>query len=123
MKTTFALAVLSCIALSGCQSSTTIISPPESSLQSYISDLSCDASYQCKVIGVGERAACGGPSKYLVFSTKSLDEEVVDRLAAEETAKERILNERNEIQDSCKQVLPIQSLCVKNACQSFPIGN
>ena len=77
----------------------------------------------CKVIGVGERAACGGPSKYLVFSTKSLDEETVERLAAEETAKEKILNERNEIQDSCKQVLPIQSLCVKNACQSFPIGN
>jgi len=116
-------ALLALLLLSGCQSSPNAKQPDKTSIQTYVSDLSCTASYQCKVIGIGERAACGGPSRYIVFSTKTVNESEVERLAEAETAREQILNENRVTEDSCKQVLPIQSLCIKNVCESFPINN
>jgi altronate dehydratase len=116
-------ALLAILLLSGCQSSPNAKQTDKTSIQTYVSDLSCTASYQCKVIGIGERPACGGPSRYIVFSTKTVNESEVERLAEAETAREQILNENRVTEDSCKQVLPIQSLCIKNVCESFPINN
>ena len=123
MKTVLGSVVLVLLMLSGCQSLPEDKNKTLGSIQKYVTDLSCDASFQCKVIGIGERAACGGPSRYIVYSTKNVDEAELERLAAAETAKERILNESVASEDSCKQVLPIQSLCIKNTCGTFPVNN
>jgi hypothetical protein len=123
MKTVIGSAVIAFLMLSGCQSSQQNLDTSSDSIQSYVADLSCDASFQCKVIGVGERRACGGPSRYVVFSTKTVDENELERLVAAETSKEQLLNEALSGEETCKQVLPIQSLCIRNKCESFPISN
>ncbi|MEQ3512564.1 hypothetical protein ABMY35_04195 [Pseudoalteromonas sp. BZB3] len=123
MKTVLALVISILLMLSGCQSPAGTQFEESNTLKAYVADLSCDASFQCKVIGVGERAACGGPSNYVVFSTKNVDENEVERLADAETTQERILNERQPPDETCKQVLPIQSLCIKSKCESFTISN
>ena len=123
MKTVLALVTSTLVILSGCQSSKGTQLEQSSSLKAYVADLSCNASFECKVIGVGERAACGGPSSYVIFSTKNTDEKEVERLADVETAQERILNEKQPPDETCKQVLPIQSLCIKSKCESFTISN
>lgn len=123
MKTVLALVTSTLVMLSGCQSSKGTQLEQSNSLKAYVADLSCNASFECKVIGVGERAACGGPSNYVMFSTKNTDEKEVERLADVETAQERILNEKQPPDETCKQVLPIQSLCIKNKCESFTISN
>ena len=123
MKTVLALVTSTLVMLSGCQSSKGTQLEQSNSLKAYVADLSCNASFECKVIGVGERAACGGPSNYVIFSTKNTDEKEVERLADVETAQERILNEKQPPEETCKQVLPIQSLCIKNKCESFTISN
>tara|TARA_Y100000588_G_C14114568_1_gene864518 strand:- start:38 stop:409 length:372 start_codon:yes stop_codon:yes gene_type:complete len=123
MKTVLALVTSTLVMLSGCQSSKGTQLEQSNSLKAYVADLSCNASFECKVIGVGERAACGGPSNYVIFSTKNTDEKEVERLADVETAQERILNEKQPPDKTCKQVLPIQSLCIKSKCESFTISN
>ncbi|KAF7767468.1 hypothetical protein PCIT_a4352 [Pseudoalteromonas citrea] len=110
--------------LGGCISTPMLTSSnnvPTQSLSELIEDTSCNASFQCKVLSVGERAACGGPSKYLVYSTKSVDEEQVEKLAEQVTMKEKILNQQQTQVDVCKQVLPIQALCIDNQCKAFTI--
>lgn len=123
MKTVIGSTVIALFMLSGCQTSQQNLGSSSDSILSYVADLNCDASFQCKVIGVGERRACGGPSRYVVFSTKTVDESEVERLAIAETKKEQLLNEALSDEDNCQQVLPIQSLCIRNTCESFPISN
>ncbi|RJE77357.1 hypothetical protein BGP78_08385 [Pseudoalteromonas sp. MSK9-3] len=110
--------------LGGCISTPMLTSSnntPTQSLSELIEDTSCSASFQCKVLSVGERAACGGPSQYLVYSNKSVDEEQVEKLAEQVTVKERIINQEQAQVDVCKQVLPIQALCINNQCKAFTI--
>jgi hypothetical protein len=90
-------------------------------LSELIADTSCDASFQCKILSVGERAACGGPSQYLVYSNKNIDEERVEALAQQVTIKEQLANQKQAQAEICKQVLPIQALCINNQCKSFTI--
>ena len=92
-------------------------------LDSYIADKSCDATFQCKVIPVGERLTCGGPSQYLIYSTKVNDEDKVLELVEQVTALEKESNKLLAPSDMCQQVLPIQSLCVSNTCEAFTIKN
>lgn len=113
------------ILLSAC-STTSLTGTTSSSaekLNSYIADKSCDATFQCKVIPVGERLACGGPSQYLIYSTKMSDEDKVLELAEQVTAQEKASNNLLAPSDICQQVLPIQSLCVSNTCEAFTIKN
>src|SRR5688572_25816000 len=47
-----------------------------------VADLSCDNSNQCKAVGIG-KMHCGGPSRYLNYSTKTVDEADLDVLVSE----------------------------------------
>ncbi|MBE0366708.1 hypothetical protein PAUR_a3769 [Pseudoalteromonas aurantia 208] len=89
------------------------------SLTTLIADKSCDASFQCKVLSIGERPACGGPSQYLIYSNKSLNEDLVEQTAAQVTKQEQMSNKQQTSVDVCKQVLPIQSLCINKKCEAF----
>lgn len=66
MKLAISLACIGTLiaALSGCEmtpSDATSRSNTAHTLTEIRAHLGCDASYQCKVIGVGERLTCGGP--------------------------------------------------------------
>ncbi|CAM4279630.1 hypothetical protein [Pseudoalteromonas byunsanensis] len=82
-------------------------------------DKSCDASYQCKVLEVGERLSCEGPSQYLIYSIKRTNEQKIAEVAAQITAQEHKANLEKAPQSSCQQVLPVIPLCIKQTCQSY----
>ncbi|MBQ4838978.1 hypothetical protein [Pseudoalteromonas luteoviolacea] len=114
---------LSLIFLAGCEAT---YSEPQSaqaksngSLEEIIADKGCDASFQCKVIAVGERLTCGGPSRYLVYSSRNVNEEEVERAAKMVTLAEQSQNKDKIASEICEPVLPVQALCISSTCQSI----
>lgn len=110
--------------VSGCMSTTestttgsASLDKSNSSLNELVQDTSCTASFQCKVLEVGQRA-CGGPSRYVVYSTLNTEQEKVEQLAQQINALEAENNKRNGLTD-CLPVLPVQALCISQTCQSF----
>ncbi|TMP23113.1 hypothetical protein CWB99_23530 [Pseudoalteromonas rubra] len=110
--------------LTGCsstQSTQATDNDDNQALSELVADKGCDASFQCKVIGVGERQTCGGPSQYVVYSVRNVDESQVERMALAITRQEHALNQQTPPSDVCKQVLPIQALCINSQCQAITL--
>lgn len=112
--------------LSGCASTATsgneqskTLSDLNYDLNNMVSNNSCTASFQCKVLEVGARA-CGGPSTYAVYSTLNTSQEEAEQLAQQITKQEKIQNKAQGLTD-CSPVLEVQSLCINHQCQSFDI--
>lgn len=112
--------------LSGCASTATssneqskTLSDLNYDLNNMVSNNSCTASFQCKVLEVGARA-CGGPSTYAVYSTLNTSQEEAEQLAQQITKQEEIQNKAQGLTD-CSPVLEVQSLCINKQCQSFDI--
>ncbi|WP_283709829.1 hypothetical protein [Pseudoalteromonas prydzensis] len=112
--------------VSGCMSTTestttgsASLDKSNSSLNELVQDTSCTASFQCKVLEVGQRA-CGGPSRYVVYSTLNTGQEKAEQLAQQINALEAENNKRNGLTD-CLPVLPVQALCISQTCQSFEL--
>ncbi|CAM4279668.1 hypothetical protein [Pseudoalteromonas byunsanensis] len=91
------------------------ISEIHDQLKSLTQDLSCDNSSQCHVEAVGKRA-CGGPSSYLVYSSKSASSEEVTELAKKITRYESSYNFENQIMSICEQLTRPSTQCVENKC-------
>ncbi|MBE3671633.1 hypothetical protein [Pseudoalteromonas distincta] len=115
----------SILLLSGCASTVTSneqsknLSDLNYDLSNMVSNNSCTASFQCKVLEVGARA-CGGPSKYAVYSTLNTSQEEAEQLSQQITKQEKIQNKAQGLTD-CSPVLEVQSLCINHQCQSFDI--
>ncbi|NOU53029.1 hypothetical protein HG263_21235 [Pseudoalteromonas sp. JBTF-M23] len=88
-------------------------------LDSLVADKACDASYQCKVLAVGERPSCKGPSQYIIYSTKRVNELKLNDIAKKITEQERFNNAKTSLQETCKPILPITPLCIKQQCQTY----
>jgi hypothetical protein len=123
IKTLMSVAVC-CSLLSGCE----LILPMQpvaveksqyDKLNELVADKSCDASYQCKVLEVGERPACEGPSRYIIYSSKQVNEQKIESIAASITAKEHAENQDKPTEDRCNQVIPVIPICIQNSCQPY----
>lgn len=120
----FSSLFVACYLLAGCQlsqSSTQIrsintINDAETTLAKVIADKSCDATYQCRVIAYGERA-CGGPSRFDIYSIKNSKQEEVEFLANEITQFEKAYNENAPEFSTCEHNPSPQSLCIANTCE------
>ena len=119
-KSYFILSLFSLV-LVGCQSTNQdslplkTINDAEERLEQAISDKNCDASFQCRVISYGERA-CGGPSRFDVYSIKISKQEEVEQYANEITSFERAFNQLNPSLSTCEHNLKPQTLCINNSC-------
>ncbi|KPV96899.1 hypothetical protein AN214_01360 [Pseudoalteromonas sp. P1-9] len=109
--------------LFGCQSNDfkregeiSTITDAETKLQKTIEDKSCDASYQCRVISYGERA-CGGPSRFDIYSIKTSKQEDIEFLATEITSFEQAYNQKNEAFSTCEHNPAPQTLCLNKKCE------
>ncbi|WP_105166569.1 hypothetical protein [Pseudoalteromonas sp. T1lg23B] len=91
------------------------ISKIHDQLKSLTQDLSCDNSSQCHVEAVGNRA-CGGPSSYLVYSSKSASSKEVTELAEKITEYESSYNAKNQIMSICEHLTRPSTQCVENKC-------
>jgi len=112
--------------VSGCMSTTestttgsASLDKSNSTLNELVQDTSCTASFQCKVLEVGQRA-CGGPSRYVVYSTLNTEQEKVEQLTQQINALEADNNKSNGLTD-CLPVIPVQALCINQTCQSFDL--
>lgn len=84
-------------------------------LDTLTADKSCDNSSQCQVTAVGDRA-CGGPSSYLIFSTKHNNATTVTQLADKITAAEKAYNLKNQVMSICEHLTKPSAQCVENKC-------
>lgn len=117
---------MSLLLLSGCNSTkpsgtnqNSSLSALNEQLNEIVSNNSCTASFQCKVLEVGARA-CGGPSKYVVYSTLKNSQEQAENIAQNITQQERQINDSPSASD-CSPVLKVHSLCIDAQCRTINV--
>ncbi len=91
------------------------ISSAHEQLKQLIDDPSCDNSSQCKVLPVGSRA-CGGPSSFIVYSSKTANTAEVEKLAKDITALEKQFNAANDMMSICQHLTAPGAQCSENTC-------
>ncbi|KPH56823.1 hypothetical protein [Pseudoalteromonas porphyrae] len=84
-------------------------------LKDLISDPQCDDHTQCKILAIGSRA-CGGPSSYVAYSTKSADEQEVLASAKQITSLESQFNAQTGMISICQHLTEPSAQCIENKC-------
>ncbi|MFB9245889.1 hypothetical protein IV454_11865 [Massilia antarctica] len=80
-----------------------------------IGDLACDNASQCRTLPVGSKA-CGGPAGYLPWSAKRSNGELLARLAAEQAAAEKKVNEKSGVMSTCSIEQDPGATCSAGKC-------
>jgi hypothetical protein len=65
-----------------------------------IGDAACDSDAQCRVIGIGARA-CGGPQRYVAWSTGATDEAALRDLVEADAVESRKEQEKARLSSTC----------------------
>ena len=91
------------------------IKTAKAELNTLITDKQCDTSTQCRISAVGSRA-CGGPSRFIVYSTKSASEKQVAALSDKITKLESSYNSQKGMMSICQHLTTPSTQCVENKC-------
>lgn len=91
------------------------IKTAKAELNTLITDTQCDTSTQCRISAVGSRA-CGGPSSFVVYSTKSASEKQVAALSDKITKLESSYNSQKGMMSICQHLTTPSTQCVENKC-------
>jgi hypothetical protein len=84
-----------------------------------IGDAPCDSNADCRVIGVGAKA-CGGPERYLPWSTRYTQQPELERLVGQHRELRRTQDVRDGRVSNCA-VTPVPAVaCVASRCQVQP---
>ena len=78
-------------------------------------DAACDSDAQCHTIGVGAKA-CGGPERYLAWSSKNGDGTRLRALVAEHAAARRAEDAKNGMMSTCSVVQDPGATCSAGHC-------
>lgn len=83
----------------------------------------CDNDSQCHTIGTGARA-CGGPERYLPWSSKQDDGAALRQLVARHAAMRRAEDQRDAMMSTCSVVSDPGASCRASRCtlNSSPPG-
>jgi hypothetical protein len=57
-------------------------------IESLVGDAACDADAQCRTIGIGHKP-CGGPTRYIAWSTLRTDAQALQAAVARQAAEQR----------------------------------
>lgn len=116
-------ALTALLTLSGCATATEPAPAPTSAsaqlrqeLQTLIGEPRCDSDAQCKTVGVGQKA-CGGPTRYLAWSTRTTDRATLEATAARLVAADKTANEKSGRVSNCMAVVDPGAVCRANRCQ------
>lgn len=127
MKTSPALQRLLCgavLTLSGLACATAPAPAPASTsastalwqqIQAETANNSCDGPQQCQSIGVGSKA-CGGPERYLAWSSKQGDGARLKQLVARHAAARREEDLRDGMMSTCSVVSDPGATCEAGRC-------
>jgi hypothetical protein len=88
-------------------------------IQAANADTSCDTSSQCHTIGTGSKA-CGGPERYLAWSSKHGDGAALKALVEQHSAVRRADDERAQMMSTCSMVSDPGASCRAGRCTLNP---
>lgn len=128
-----ASASLMLLIASACASSPTAPAAPSASateqlwqqIQASTADNSCNSDSQCHTIGIGSKA-CGGPERYLAWSSQRSDGATLQQLVAQHSAARRADDDRQRSMSTCSMVSDPGARCQANRCtlnQAAPFGD
>lgn len=78
-------------------------------------DAACDTDAQCHTIGVGHKA-CGGPERYLAWSSKNSDGARLRALVAEHAAARSAEDTKKGMMSTCSVVPDPGATCAAGHC-------
>jgi len=84
-------------------------------IQSANADTSCDGDSQCHSLGVGAKA-CGGPERYLAWSSKHGDGAALRALVQQHSAARRADDARAGMMSTCSVVSDPGAVCRAGRC-------
>lgn len=90
-------------------------------IQSANADTGCDGDSQCHSLGVGAKA-CGGPERYLAWSSKQSDGAGLKALAEQHSAARRADDARQAMMSTCSLVSDPGAVCRAGRCVLNPAG-
>lgn len=84
-----------------------------------IGDAACDSSQQCRTLAYGHKA-CGGPERYVAYSTKRGDSARLAQLAQQLADQRRRQDEAEGMMSTCSAVLDPGAVCSAGRCTLQP---
>ena len=84
-------------------------------IQAANADVSCDTQAQCHTIGYGSKA-CGGPERYMAWSSKNNDGAALKSLIEQHAAARRADDEREQMMSTCSMVSDPGASCRAGQC-------
>lgn len=80
-----------------------------------VGSAACDSNAQCKTLAIGSKA-CGGPERYIAYSTKQSDVGRLTRLASADAAAKKAANERSGMVSNCMMAVDPGATCSAGRC-------
>ena len=117
IRTLHAGAWAACLAGSAC--STAAPAPPadaDTLLQQLVGDAACSTDAQCHTLGWGAKA-CGGPARWVAWSSTRSDAQALQALADQHAATQREEQQRRALVSTCSVVPDPGARCVAQRCQ------
>ena len=84
-------------------------------IQAETANAGCDNDSQCHSIGIGSKA-CGGPERYLAWSSKTTDGAALTALVNRHSAARRADDVRESMMSTCSLVSDPGAVCRANRC-------
>lgn len=84
-----------------------------------IGDAACDNSQQCRTLAYGHRA-CGGPEKYVAYSTKRSDPALLTQLGQQLAEQRRRQDQQEGMMSICAVELDPGAACNAGRCVLQP---
>lgn len=90
-------------------------------IQEAIGDAACDSASQCRTVAIGSKA-CGGPERYLAWSSARTDGARLAGLVSQYAAARRLDDEKSGLMSTCEQVIDPGATCRQQRCALLPRG-
>jgi hypothetical protein len=84
-------------------------------IDSLVGDAACDSAAQCRTIAVGAKP-CGGPERYVAWSTARTDEKQLKDVVAKHAARRHADNQASRMSSTCMMVTDPGASCSAKRC-------
>ena len=85
-------------------------------IQSEVGKAACDSTEQCQTIAIGAKA-CGGPERYLAWSSKNNDGKKIKALAYAQAEAQRRQQQNDGMLSTCSIITDPGASCVAGRCE------
>lgn len=85
-------------------------------IQSEVGKAACDSTQQCQTIAIGAKA-CGGPERYLAWSSKNNDGKKLKALAYAQAEASRRQQQNDGMLSTCSIITDPGASCVAGRCE------